>query len=119
MSDVKRIEIVGADDPRFILLRIDRVLLILLVSVLAFMAAVHTFGIVQSIKDDDLIVRETRELRRELDTARKVIENANETSEASVEFWRCAFLIEPDVEKTEEVMDRCIEQAQFPNGGRR
>lgn len=114
-----RIEIIPETDSRFILLRIDRVLLGGFLLVLVFIASVHTFGIVQSIKSDDRLVQEQTELRKDVDTARQVIDNANETSKSSVEFLRCAFLIEPDVDKSPQVIDGCIEQAEFPSDPRR
>jgi hypothetical protein len=114
MTMHKRVEVIQETDSRFILLRIDRYLLMLVIVVLAFIAAVHTFGIVTSIKSDDELVRETEQLRKEVDNAQRIINSANEINEASVEFWRCAFLIEPDVKKTPQVIDTCIEQADFP-----
>lgn len=115
-NKAKRVELIPEDDHQLILLRIDRVILIGLLLVLCIMTSVHTFGIVQNIKNDDQLVRDNTELRRELDQAQRVINNANNISAASVDFWRCAFLIEPDVKKTPPVIETCINQAKFPNG---
>lgn len=111
----KRLEVTtDTHDARFVVLRIDRMLLILVVFVLAFIATVHTFGIVAGIKSDDRIVQETKELNEEIRTANERSDQTFDITRANTEFIRCAFLIEPDVKKTPKVLDVCVEEAKFP-----
>lgn len=109
MSDaVKRIEVIPDPDRNFIHLRIHRVILVALLAVFSVMTFTMVFTSVTGIKSDD-------SLRKELDNAQRVIDNANDISRGSIEFQRCAFLIEPDVQKTEEVLDTCIKRANLPD----
>lgn len=94
--------------------RIDRYLLVFLLITLGLMTAMHTFAITQTLRVDAALVEEAVRLRREMDDTQRVINNARDISEASVDFWRCAFLIEPDVEKTPPVVEECIDAAKFP-----
>jgi hypothetical protein len=112
-----RLQLLPENDPNFIHLLIHRVILISLLLVLGFLTFVMVFTSVVGIKSDDESAGELREMRKELDEAQRIIDNANDISRGSIEFQRCAFLIEPDVQKTEKVLDTCIKRANLPPQG--
>lgn len=112
---IKRIEVLPDSDKNFIHLRIHRVILVSLLIVLGVLTFVIVLTSVTNIKSDDKAARRLTELQKDLDNAQRIIDNANDISRGSIEFQRCAFLIEPDVQKTEEVLDTCIKRANLPD----
>lgn len=112
---VKRIEVIPDPDRNFVTLRIHRIILVAILAIFSVMTFTMIFTSVTGIKSDDQAARELVELRRDLDSTKEIIDNANDISRGSIEFQRCAFLIKPDVQKTPAVLDTCIKRANLPD----
>lgn len=115
MKNGNRIQVLpDVSDPRFVWLKLDRAILAGLLIVLSAIVLVMVWTSLHNARTDDTLTREVIQLRRDINSSQRIINNANAVSEASVDFWRCAFLIQPDVEKTPDVIETCIDQARFP-----
>lgn len=99
---------IPANDSRFVHLRLHQNLLVLVLLMFMITGGTLSYGVVRQ-------AQELTKLRADVRTAQRIIDNANNTSRANTEFMRCAFLIEPDVQKTPKVLDVCIKQANFPD----